>query len=284
MIWFLTVGSSLPGIAQRGTLVSVAPTRDGIVVAADSRSTIGGRFCDDTYKLVEVSLPNPTVVSFPGVGIVFTRPPAGTTDLCAWIKTGRRVMDVETFAKGWLEANAGVLTADKVRQVGIESLEQVRALARFSPDAPQAYAGNNLYTIVVASYDPPARTGYVGAVGTRFNPATGIPEVTDHAFWAFREDSRADVINFGLFDYIPNHVLREGRQFAQKYLALDPGRRLVRDISSEEAIIAPDNLLDAASSTTRIVPAPGGIGIGGPTDMLLLGAARVPRRVRWKNP
>lgn len=284
LIWFEMTGVPQSSIAQRGTLVSVAPTKDGIIIAADSRSTIGGQFCDQTYKLLEVRGPHPTAVSVPGVGIIFERPPAGTKDLCAWIKTGRRVMDIEQFAKSWLETHTGVLTADQIRRLGVDSLEPVRSLVRFSPDAPKAYAGNNFYTIVVARYDRSADVRYVGAVGTRFNPITAAPEVTDQAFWEFRPDSRADVINFGLFDYVPDHVLREGRQLAQEYLAFDPGKRRVRDISSEEALSALENLLDATSRTARIVPTPGGIGVGGPTDILLLGADEAPKRVRWKKP
>jgi hypothetical protein len=46
--------------ALRGTLIAAAPTRDGVVPAADSRSTIGDRHCDDTYKLVEVTHTHPT--------------------------------------------------------------------------------------------------------------------------------------------------------------------------------------------------------------------------------
>ena len=102
-------------------------------------------------------------------------------------------------------------------------------------------------------------------------------------FWEFKPDSRADVINFGLFEYIQNHVLVEGRNLAQLYLAFDPSRRLVREIPSDEAIAALANLFDSASRTTRIVPPPDGAGIGGPTDILLLGDDQEPQRVRWKR-
>jgi hypothetical protein len=280
---FILSSMSQSPICQGGTLVSIAPVRDGIIIAADSRSTIGGQFCDQTYKLVEVAGPDPTTASVPGIGIIFERPPAGTKDLCAFIKKARRVMDIEQFAKSWLESNTGVLTADQIRRLGVDSLEQVRSLVRFSPDAPKAYAGNNFYTIVVARYDRKADIRYVGAVGTRFDPITDVPEVTGHAFWEFRPDSRAEVINFGLFEYVSEHVLREGRNFAQEYLALDPGKRRVGDIAHEEAVSALENLLDASSRTTQLVPTPGGIGIGGPTDILLLGADKAPKRIRWKK-
>jgi hypothetical protein len=267
---------------QRGTLIAVAPSKEGIVIAADSRSTIDGLYCDQTYKLIEVAGSNPTVVSVPGIGIVYSRPPEGTRDLCAWIKTGPRVMDVEHFAKEWMGRNPGSLTQAMLQRLGLESLEQMRGLVRHSPDAPKAYAGNNFYAIVVTRYDRQADVRYLGVVGARFNPATNLPEVTDHVVWKFTKQSRGEAFNFGLFDYVPAHVLREGRQFALKYLAFNPGRRIVSEIPSYEAASALENLLDAASRTTQIVATPGGVGIGGATDVVLLTDADKPQRLKWK--
>ncbi len=285
-VTLLVIPMSLIGaptvVVSRGTLVSVAPTRDGVVIAADSRSTIGNRYCDQTFKLVETSLPKPTVVAVPGIGIVYSRPPAGTTDLCSWIKTAKRVMDIELFAKQWLEAHPQDLSSELIVRLGAESLSQVRELVKVSPDAPRAYAGNNLYTIAVASYDRASRTARIAGVGARFSPSSGAPEITDHMLWQFQPTDRGEVINLGLFDYVTDHVLREGRAFAADYIAFRPGNRLVREISSDEAVSALSNLMDAATRTTRMVPTPGGVGIGGPTDILLLGTDRSPRRILWK--
>lgn len=269
-------------LVSRGTLVSVAPTKDGIVIAADSRSTVGNQYCDQTFKLVEVSLPQPTVVTVAGIGVVYAKPPAGTTDLCDWIKTGRRVTDIEHFAKHWLASHPEDLSSGLMIRLGTDSLTEVRELVKVSPDAPKAYAGNNFYTIAVMSYDAVSRSAKVGVVGTRFNPVTGAPEITDHKLWQFQPTDRGDVINFGLFDYVSDHVLREGRSFAAEYLAFRPSSRVVGDIASAEAVSALSNLMDATARTTRIVPTPGRVGIGGPTDILLLGAGKSPERIRWK--
>ena len=274
--------SDLSDAASHGTLIAVAPTRDGIVMAADSRSTLGNQYCDDTYKLVEVSHRNPTAIAVAGIGIVFTRPPAGTTDLCKWIKTAQRVMDIEKFTKEYIEAHLDAISGAGLLRLGTASLEQVRQLQKFSPDAPRAYAGNNLYTIVIASFDPKTKRSRIGVLGTRFNPITNIPEVTDHAFWEFTPNSKGEAFNFGLFDYVPEHVYREGRAFVQEYLNFKPNQRLVRQISAEEAASALSNLVEAAGKTTKIVPTPDDVGIGGTTDVLLLGAKAKPQRLRWK--
>jgi hypothetical protein len=271
-----------PTLAQRGTLISVAPTNQGIVIAADSRSAIGGRFCDTTYKLIEVAGKEPTAVAVARIGIVFARPAAGVSDLCQWLTGAKRVMDIETFAKTWLEKHPGPLTRELMGQLGSESLDLVRALVRFSPDAPRVYAGNNLYTVVAARFERPANVRYVGVVGTRFNPSTGSPEVTDYQAWHYSPDSRGEAFNFGLFDYVSDHVLREGRRWSQRYLAFAPGKRTVKQISSEDAAAALENLIDAASRTTSVVPPDGGVGIGGPVDVLLLGSEDKPKKIRWK--
>lgn len=269
-------------LARKGTLIAVAPVNEGIVIAADSRSAIGGRFCDTTYKLIEVGGKEPTAVAVAGIGIVFTRPPAGVSDLCHWLNGAKRVMDVETFAKAWLEKHPGPLTRQLMGQLGSESLDLVRALVRFSPGAPRAYAGNNLYTVVAARYERHSNLRYVGVVGIRFGPTSGSPEVTDYEAWQYSPDSRGEAFNFGLFDYVRDHVLRLGRPWAQRYLAFAPGNRTVKQISSADAAAALENLIDAASRTTSVVPPDGGTGIGGPVDVLLLGSEDKPRKIRWK--
>jgi hypothetical protein len=251
-------------------------------MAADSRSTIASGYCDDTHKLIEVSLPKPTALAVPGIGIVFSKPPFGVTNPCKWIKTAPRVMDIERFSKNYLEAHPDDMSDVGVVRLGTASLQEVRKLVQFSPDAPDAYAGNNLYGIVVASYDRVLRRAAIGVVGVRFNPSTREPEVTDHAFWSFERESRGQAFNFGLFEYVPAHVFREGRNFVNVYANFRPDQRLVKDISGEEAIAALSNLIEAAAKTTVLVPTPGGIGIGGSTDILLLGAEPTPVRVQWK--
>jgi hypothetical protein len=165
--------------------------------------------------------------------------------------------------------------------MGQASLAEVRKLVAFSPDASQAYAGNSLYAIVVASFDPANDHSSIGVVGARFNPLTREPEVTENAFWDFYPDSIGQALNFGLFDYVPEHVMREGRKFISAYLRLAPDRRMVRDITGLEAIEALDSLIRGAAKTTEIVAAPEGI--GGPTDILLLGSDPKPKRIRWKT-
>jgi hypothetical protein len=270
-------------IALQGTLIAASPTRDGLVIAADSRSTLGRQHCDDTYKLVEVAHAHPTALAVAGIGIVFTKPPADVADICAWVKNAARVMDIEACVKAFLESKPDEpLSESLLMLVGDVSLEEVKKLTDFSPDAPEAYAGNNLYTIVVGSYDAKARLSRLGALGVRFNPTTRLAERTDRAFWEFSPDTRGQVFHFGLHDYVP-HVFREGRRFLDEYAAFKPHKRYVREISRNRAVAALSNLLEAAARTTAIVRPPDGSGIGGPTDVLLLGAEAKPSRIRWKG-
>ena len=192
-------------------------------------------------------------------------------------------MDIERFSKNWLESRSQELSSELIVRLGTDSLAQMRELVKVSPDAPRAYAGNNLYTIAAATYDAGSGSALVAVVGVRFSPTTGAPEITDHMFWRFDPTDRGEVINLGLFDYVTDHVLREGRAFAAEFISYRPGNRLVKEISSDEAVSALSNLMDAANRTTRIIAPPGGAGIGGPTDLVLLGAAKTPKRIHWKS-
>jgi hypothetical protein len=211
---------------------------------------------------------------------VFSKPPAGTADLCKWIKTAPRIMDIEKFAREYLESHPDDISKDGLLRLGTASLEEVRRLVKASPDAPKAYAGNNLYTIVVASYEPKTKHSRIGAIGARFNPNSQTPEVTDNAFWDFQPDSRGQAFNFGLFDFV-EHVYKEGRRFLKEYPDFKPDTKLVRDIATNDAIAALANLIDAAGKTTSIVPP--SAGIGGSPDILLLGSEAKPKRIQWKS-
>jgi hypothetical protein len=268
-------GSLMP----RGTLIAVAPTADGIIVAADTRSTIADTYCDNNHKLVEVPTDKPTIIAVAGIGIVYQRPPPGTIDICAWIKNAPRVMDVESFVQSQV-ARSETLSTQGIQDLGRASLVEMQKLMAFSHDAPDAYSGDNFYTIIVATYDSSSQRSAIGVVGTRFNPANRRPEVTDFRFWEFYPDSNAEVFHFGLFDYVSKHVIQERPEMVAEYRRLIPKGAKVRDISALSAGGALANLILAASRTTALVPAPAGI--GGPTDILLLGNERRPKKLRWK--
>ena len=74
-----------------------------------------------------------------------------------WTKTATRVMEFEQFAGAYIESHPDDISKDGLIRLGTASLDQVRQLQKVSPDASRAYAGNNLYTIVVASYDAQAK-------------------------------------------------------------------------------------------------------------------------------
>jgi hypothetical protein len=63
----------LPSTAS-GTLVVLVPSADGLVVAADSRTSVFGATCDSQYKITELMRPRRTVVVVTG-DTAFIKPP-----------------------------------------------------------------------------------------------------------------------------------------------------------------------------------------------------------------
>src|SRR5437588_3979742 len=71
-------------LATSGTLVVVIPTRDGLVVAADSRSTVLGQNFDGAEKLQLANTETPILVTITGTSDFANMPPPGVS-LIDWM-------------------------------------------------------------------------------------------------------------------------------------------------------------------------------------------------------
>jgi hypothetical protein len=77
-----------------GTLVVVAPSRDGLIVAADSRARIDGAVCDSYHKITEPDRPDRTVFVVLGRSIYLEPPPSGLPEPCTYLRQAPRLYDI----------------------------------------------------------------------------------------------------------------------------------------------------------------------------------------------
>ena len=64
----------VPPLSSGGTLVLMVPSNNGLVVAADSRTTVVGVNCDGQFKIREPTHPSRTIVTVTGVGTILDAP------------------------------------------------------------------------------------------------------------------------------------------------------------------------------------------------------------------
>src|SRR5947207_10227233 len=74
--------SAADSLAVSGTLVVATPSRDGLMVAADTRARLGPDVCDSHYKIVEPSRPDRTVFAVVGRSMHIEGPPPAMPDPC----------------------------------------------------------------------------------------------------------------------------------------------------------------------------------------------------------
>src|SRR5439155_26677501 len=86
-----------------GTLVVTVPSRQGLIVAADSRGNFGpAGHCDNIIKIIEPIKPERIAVSVVGNAQFFDAPESNV-DLCEYIHRVQPRLDVQQLARDYLE-------------------------------------------------------------------------------------------------------------------------------------------------------------------------------------
>jgi hypothetical protein len=257
-IWLLL----LTCLRAHATLVAIAPSRDGLVIAADSRLTYRGAQCDGAFKILVPARPLRTVAVVTGASAFVAPTAAGKTDLCRQLMTAPRVLDMNAVV---LEALAKA--GDDASRISMENLISacVGALERFRAGYPAALAGyedKEIVSVVVASFDPENAVSTVRRFVIRLDGATGHFEALQMSALHFDRNSARDVWVFGETDWVKRVVYSgAGRRFLKaSTLEYLQDRRPVSEVSTERAKDAAANIVAAASREAAIDPPPSGIG------------------------
>ena len=265
------------------TLVVIVPSADGLVVAADSRASVFGVSCDGQFKITDLRRPERTVVAVTGEA-AFIRPPgAGVQDVCGYLKSAPRLLDISSVVKRYLERKEADPFKLSLDDLGAECVGEVERFRRGYPDALEEYAGREIFSVVIARYDPHSKDSVVLNFVVRMDAATRKVEAGRFTRVLISQQSRRGVWSFGETDYLNKNVFGGvGRGFltgdtVSFILDVKP----VSEARLDQAVAVATNMIEAASKTTRVVPSPSGI--GGPIDIVLLGKKRHPEQIGWKS-
>jgi len=270
-----------------GTLVIMAASQDGLVVASDSRQTIdNATFCDGAEKLLEPARRDRFLLAVTGRrGFYPSLQFALGQDVCGYIKHTSREFDLGEVAKKYVEADAAVdLASFDLLALSNNCVRELRDYLLANPHRQPIFSGDKFSsTVVLASYDPATRTAIIRSFeiavspdGTALNTKLGLNET-------FGPDDFAEPIAIGEQVYLTKQVLPALKDHpisatTRQQLGDFPNVNFprVKDQSLQQAIEVAADLIEAASRMTETVPAASGI--GGPLDIRLLGDE--PRPVR----
>lgn len=271
----------LQPISLSGTLVIIVPTKEGLIAAADSRSSAGKSFCDGTYKIIHLSKPARCIATVTGTGIFVANPGPEVKDLCEYVKRAPRLLDIEQVVKSSVEKAADDIAALDIEDVASSCIDSLKKFASANPLAIKPFAGRELFSVVLAQYTATDRTAVIRSFTIRVSPSARDYEIVDVVRFAFAPNSPRDYAAFGETDYLNETVFGGvGRAYITPATVafLRDDNKTVSQTSLEEAIAVSNNIIEATSKATTLIPAPSGI--GGPVHLVLLGSDNEPRRLQ----
>jgi hypothetical protein len=265
-----------------GTLVVVAPSRDGLIVAADSRARMDGAVCDSYHKITEPDRPDRTVFVVLGRSIYLEPPPSGLPEPCTYLRQAPRLYDINVLVKTYLETSGANVATMGTEQLAARCIEAIAAMQKTHGDYIRAFWDTRMFTVILATYAPAERTSTVKWFSLLLSP-TGEPFVSEKETEVFGPTNRGMVLRFGQSEFFQKQVLNgPGRQFLGRAWKEWTTKARIADIDRSVALNAAVEMIEATAKTAKLLRAD--VDIGGPIDAVLLGDQARPQRLRWKGP
>jgi hypothetical protein len=279
-LFALLLAALLP-LPARATLVVLVPSADGLVVAADSRMSFLGSECDGMFKIVELARPARTVVMVTGDSIFLKPPAAGEPDLCHYVESAPRMLDIDVIVKSYLDQHATDPSQFPLEALGNVCVRAVDRFRQSNPAAFEAYAGKEIFSVIVAGYDPASRVATLRNFVVRIDATTHRIQAARFVSIAVAPNDRRGVWIYGETAYVEKYVYAGfGRQYlTASTLNFILVNRPVAETPLSQAVAAAVNVIQATSRATQTVPAPSGI--GGPIRAVLLGSKPRPEPLAW---
>jgi hypothetical protein len=272
-------GSSTGG----GTLVVTAPSKDGLIVAADSKMDFGNDvICDFHHKISEPNRPDRTVVAVVGASLNMPAPPARGVLDCAYLRQAPRYFDINALAKNYLETSGVNVATMKTEQLAALCIETIAAFQKARGNDIRSFWGNRMFRVILASYEPAERRSTVKSFSLSLR-ANGEPFVSEHETQVTGPASPRSMTATGETEFLQKQVMNgPGKQFLTNAYREWGKKTTIADIGHSLALNAVVDMIEAAGKTADLLRA--NLALGGPVDAVLLGDQPRPQRLRWKTP
>lgn len=250
-----------------GTLVLAIPTNEGLVIAADRRTTPRGIYCDGVRKILVPKIPG-VAVFITGIATMSDMSKIPDDRLCEELSKTPAPVDFGRATVAFIEKQAAPLT-----QLDGQLLTE----ALFAEVRPYIDGGQlrsilgqqRVTTILIAGFDHGTNVSriwqfwvnYTGPVYFQLQP---LPLRT------FSLDDKPDIVPFGENEYYVDNVLAGvGRQFVSEDVHALNRKSSIAQVNAKEACDAGVSLIEAAMKAAELVKPP--TGIGGGVDCALIG-------------
>jgi hypothetical protein len=274
----------LVSIPAHATLAVVIPTRDGIVVAADSRLTFMGSHCDGAFKILIPARPTRTAVIVTGDAIFVQPRDSKDPSPCEWLASAPRFLDIGSVVTDYLEHGSPDPATIPLADLAAACVHATERFQQSHPTVLRAYADKDIFSVVIASYDPVTLSSTLRNFVVRVDPQTHRLRAARITSTTFSSRDRGGVFLYGETAWVSSHVyIGYGRQFlAPPTLDFIHAREPIFQVPLDRALAAAADLLQASIRTAQSVPPPHGI--GAPIRIMLLGSNPMAEEVPWSMP
>ncbi|MCA1514557.1 hypothetical protein [Bradyrhizobium sp. NBAIM01] len=253
--------------AARGTLVVAIPTKAGLVLAADRRTTPRGIHCDGVRKIL-VPKTKGTTVFITGMATMRDMSAIPDDELCETLRTTPSPIDFGRMTTAFVDRQSGPLIDLDGQGLSEAIFAEIRRYIEGGELQP-FFGQERVTTIVIASFDPESRVSRVWQFWVNFTGPV-LFQLQPLPVRKFSLDDAPDIIPYGENEYFASNVLNGiGRQFLDGSIETIRDKRSIANVSVEDARKAGVNLIEAAAETASLIKPPSGI--GGGVDCALVG-------------
>ncbi|MEY9358966.1 hypothetical protein ABH994_001687 [Bradyrhizobium yuanmingense] len=240
---------SSKAIGQQGTLIVLVPTRDGFVISSDSRAITLGVACDNSVKIQIPKRPALSVVAASGTATWITaRVPLWPHDPCGDLdKNGVTIFDPKSEVVKYLEASGTQVRDADLQEIANLLTAKIIAVAEKEPAYVSAFAGKQMFNLILAGYEPSEQRTYVRSIELNLSPDGRALAANSNDF-NLPPDGRPGYLNFGDIDNFRAVVFGEHKHYLPPSLEELLGKPSIRDVSNELAADVAVNLVEAAKS------------------------------------
>jgi hypothetical protein len=274
------VFSILP-IVIAGTLILVIPTREGVIIAADSLSTVGGIAIPDRTKLHTIPNFNRTVFTITGYSDFFPAPPSNV-GTAIWIRTAQPIFSGQDSVRKVLsEAGDIRVSQTLLKLIGESLVRDFQGYFKNKPDSKRQFIGTEICRLLLAQYD--AGTG-ISSIATFVIHMTAAEEVLadQYSIDEIGPNEERYIGKFGEQQYVDAHVLQPGSvgwpHLGPDIVKLWNGPKLVRDMLPQNAAKIASLVIHATEVASRTIPIK--TAVGGKPSIMLIDGKSPPRELK----
>ena len=270
------------GLTLLATLLIAIPTKDGVVLASDSRTKTGSSYCDERIKVVPLERPPRTAFAVSGTTMVLPNQALVNRDPCEALRTVTPLFDLQAIVTEYLEGRGQELTRELVRKLADTVIKGFNQYLQRNPDEHIRFTrGNNLFEIMLADYTPPAKRARVVTVHFRIRSDRVQPEVKDIGWETVLPNDNMPCVIEGNPLFLNQYVLKNTELASlADFRSLIADTRRVAEVSSQEAARAAASLIRATSEMTELTSSD--YAVGGPAQIFLVGRPQKPQRLYVK--